>query len=221
MGLYRISDLNIEINTECKTLLQNAEKFKVESQEKPNIILSISQDLILQLMEEYEGRTAEQVQTDYFAYAYSRELFDFNGIPFRGIAVKNNDKCVLFSAPFEEVNLLDYLPQSNIVSVNFPGIRLIGKDFFVYGTPFGSFGDLSKDIKLELSSIVFVDKERFSSLKKLEPKDFVKPFTRSVTLNIISERTKHTLYMLEKLTKRISIYGVESLDDIDYILKNL
>ena len=223
MGMYRISDLNIEIRTECKTLLKNAEQFTITYECKPNLSFSMSNDLIIQLMEEHEGSTAETIQTDYFAYIYSRSLFDFNGVPIRSVAVENNGSAVLFSAPYEDIDLLDYLPKDKVFAVDFPGIRLREdlNQFIAYDTPFGRNGDKAKHRMLPISSLVFVDSGRFSSLKKLVPNDFVAPFTRAVMLNIVHERTKHTLFMLEKFKNIVDIYGVNKLDDIDFILERV
>ena len=145
MSKYRISDLNIEIVTDCKTILDNAAPYEISYECKPNLRLSMSKDLIIQLMEEHEGTTAEKIQTDYFAYIYSRSLFDFNGVPIRSIGVENNGKCVLFSSPYENIDLLKYLPQERVFAVDFPGIRLMEDKnrFFVYDTPFGERGAMS------------------------------------------------------------------------------
>lgn len=221
MGKYRIADLNVEIDTEAKTLLSNLEKYTTDFSCKPNINLSMSNDLIIQLMEENEGLTADYIQTQYFACLFSRELFDFNGIPIHAYAVEYDGKCIMFASPFEGADIYSYLPKDKVFTIDYPAIRLLGEDFYVYDTPFGNEGDKAYHAKLPLQSIVFIDSKRFDSLKKLQPKDFVAPFTRAVIQNIKHERTKHTLYMLEKLQSKTDIYGAGKINDIDFIFEHV
>lgn len=221
MGQYRIAELNVDIATNSATLQEYLVNYETQYDCTPNLILSITDDRLLLLMEENEGYTADKIECNYIATKFSRELFDFNGFPINSIAVENEDKCVLFSSPFEKEDLLPLLPSDKIFEVDFPAVRQINENFFVYDTPFGERAMHSKSRKLPMSSIVFVDSNRFDSLRKLEAVDFVPCFLRSVSINIYDERTKHTLYVLEKLMKAVDFYGVGSLDDIDFILERV
>lgn len=220
MGQYRISDLNIEINTNSKTLQNNLEQYVTSFDYKPNLILSITDDILLQYMEEYEGYTADEIELEYISTEYARALFDFNGFAITATAVEHEGSVVLFAAPFSDMKVADFLPEGKVYVIDNPGIRLINGEFIVYGTPFGLLGDKSKDVSFPLKSIVFVDKERFDSLKLLDTKDMVKMFLRAVMLSIRSDRTKHTLFMLEKLMKVVKFYGVSDLSDVDFILEH-
>lgn len=218
MKQYRIADLNVEIKTNSKTLLENAKPYETSFEYAPNLSLTLSDDLLLQLMEEYEGYTADFVESNYIATQFSRELFDFNGFPINSTAVEYEGSAVLFSAPFEDTVVYDYLPKDKVFVVDNPAVRLISSVFYAYDTPFGNNGDKAKSAKVPIKSVVFVDKERFDSLKVLEPKDLVAMFMRAVSLSIRGERTKHTLYMLEKFMKNVTFYGVGNLYDVDFIL---
>ncbi len=218
MGQYRISELNFEIETNSSTLLKNLARYEVSFDYKPNLTMSITDDILLQLMEEYEGYSRDIIECEYLSTEYARSMFDFNGFPIRATAVEHEGQAVLFASPFEEKRVYDELPQDKVFAVDVPGVRLISQVFYAYGTPFGLDGDKSKDIKVPVKSIVFVDSTRFDSLKKLDTKDMVSMFIRAVMLSIRSERTKHTLYMLEKLMKVVDIYGVGDLKDVDFIL---
>lgn len=220
MGQYRISDLNLEIETNSSTLLKNLARYEVSFDYKPNLVLSITDDILLQLMEEYEGYPRDVIECEYITTEYARAMFDFNGFPIRATAVQYENECVLFASPFEEKRLYDSLPADKVFAVDSPSVRLISNVFYAYGTPFGLDGEKSKDIKVPVKSIVFVD-ERFDSLKKLDTKDMVSMFIRAVMLSIRSERIKHTLFMLEKLMKVVDIYGVGDLKDVDFILEKV
>ncbi len=218
MGQYRISELNIEIETRSNTLLQNLKPYETSFDYKPNLTLSISDDLLLQYMEEYEGYTADIIECIYLSTEFSRALFDFNGFSMKSSAVKYDDSCVLFSPVDVEKDIFNVLPDDRIFSVDYPAIRLISNVFYAYDTPFGLHGDKSSANKLPLKSIVFVDKERYDSLKRLDTKDMVSLFLRAVNASIKSDRTKHTLFMLEKLMHTVKFYGVSDVSDIEFIL---
>ena len=43
-------------------------------------------------------------------------------------------------------------------------------------------------------------------------------FMRAVALNIRQERTKHTLFILERVMHRVKFYGTGDISSIDFIL---
>lgn len=223
MAIYRISDLNVEIISNSPTVNSNIVRYKVNYHENPNVTLSLSDDLLIELMEEHEGFTADVVESTYIATLYCWALFDFNGFPIRATAVERDGECVLISAPFEDgFDPLTMIPQKDVFTYNYPGIRMEGDDYFVFDTPFGLNGALSKTgKKLKLSSIVFVDSHRFDSLRKLEAKDFVPMFMRAVAQNIRQERTKHTLFVLERVMRRVNFFGVRNLNDFRFIMERV
>ena len=59
MALYRISDLNVAIKTNSPTLAENIKRYEVTYKAEPNITLEISDDRLIELMEENEGITAD------------------------------------------------------------------------------------------------------------------------------------------------------------------
>ena len=222
MNLYRISDLNIEINTHSETLLKNLEGYVAHYEAKPNVTLEVSDDLLLQLMEENEGYTANQIECSYIATLYSWAIFDFNGFPIRASAVEFDGKAVLFAAPFDtSVNLHEMIPDDLVFARDYPGIRLEDETYYIFDTPFGHHATGVHGKKVPLSSIVFVDTEHFDSLRRLEAKDFVPMFMRAVAENIRQERTKHTLFVLERLMHKVSFFGVGDVSDIDFILERV
>lgn len=219
MGQYRISDLNVEVETNSSTLIRNLARYETSFEYKPNLSLSITNDILLQLMEEYEGYTADVIECEYISTEFARSLFDFNGFPMKATIVEYDGYAVLFASPFEEQDVNGALEPFNVVSYDYSSVRLISSVFYAYGTPFGVMGDKSVDTKLPIKSIVYVDSNRFDSLKRLDTKDMVAMFIRSVMLAIRSERTKHSLFMLEKLMKVVKFYGVSDIKDIDFILE--
>ncbi len=221
MGQYRISELNIEIETNSKTLIKNLAPYETEFDYKPNLSLSISDDMLLQYLEEYEGYTADIIECEYLSTEYARALFDFNGFAIKATGVVHDGSAVLFAAPLQEdYNVYDYLPKDKVFVVDNPAIRLISSVFYAYDTPFGLHGDRAKvgSERIPVKSIVFVDPE-FDSLKRLDTKSMVNMFLRAVSQSIRSERTKHTLFTLEKLMHVVDFYGVGNLHDVDFILE--
>ena len=223
MGIYRISDLNIEINTNSATVAEAIKPYEVHYKETPNLTLQLSDDRLLELMEENEGYTADVIETAAIATLFSWALFDFNGFPIRATAVEQDGSAVLFAAPFDEsVDLKAQLPKDKVFTYNYPGIRMQDDLYYVFDTPFGLNSKYAKQgKKLPLSTIVFVDSQRFDSMRILEAKDFVPMFMRAVALNIRHERTKHTLFVLERVMHRVKFYGVHDLNDIDFILERV
>lgn len=222
MAIYRISDLNIEILPKFPLITESIERYKVDYDERPNVTLALSDDRMIELMEENEGITAEVVESTYMATLYCWSLFDFNGFPIRATALDRDGECVLIASPNNErFDPQMFIPEDKAFTYNYPGIRMEGDDYYVFDTPFGLLGSKSKTgYKLKLSSIIFVDPIKFDSMRRLEAKDFVPLFMRAVAQNIRHERTKHTLFVLERVMHRVSFYGVRDLNDLDFILEH-
>ena len=220
MSIYRISDLNIEILPKYPTMTENIRRYKVDYYEKPNVTLALSDDRMIELMEENEGITADIVESTYLATLYCWSLFDFNGFPIRATAVEKDGECILFAAPYDEDHdPTAYIPEKSAFTYNYPGVRMEGDDYYVFDTPFGLLGDKSKPgYKLRLKAIVFADVDKFDSMRRLEAKDFVPMFMRAVARNIRHERTKHTLFVLERVMHRVEFYGVRDFSDFRFIL---
>ena len=209
MALYRISDLNVEIKTNSPTLAENIRRYEVTYKADPNITLEMSDDRLIEMMEEYEGMTADKVESLYMATLYSWAIFDYNGFPIRAVGVENDGECTLFAAPDDgSIDLTMMIPR--------------GKAFVVFDTPFGDNGGASvTGKKLILKSIVFVDRMRFDSLRAIEAKDFVPLFMHAVSRNVRQERTKHTLFILERVMHRVKFFGVGDVNDLDFILERV
>lgn len=223
MALYRISDLNVEIKTNSPTLADSIRRYAVTYQADPNVVLEMSDDRLIEMMEENEGVTADVIENMYIATLFSWALFDFNGFPMRAVGVEHDGVCTLFAAPDDSsVDLNDVIPEELAFVYDYPGIRMQDDDYFVFDTPFGKNGFRSKTgRKLKLSSIVFVDSNRFDSLRKIEAKDFVPLFMHAVSENCRQERTKHTLFILERVMHRVDFYGVRDVNDLDFILERI
>lgn len=222
MALYRISDLNVEIKTNSPTLAENIRRYEVTYQADPNVTLEMSDDRLIEMMEEYEGMTADKVESLYMATLYSWAIFDYNGFPIRAVGVENDGECTLFAAPDNSINLNMLIPRDKAFVYDYPGIRMQDDDYYVFDTPFGDYGYASTTgKKLRLKSIVFVDRQRFDSLRAIEAKDFVPLFMRSVSENVRQERTKHTLFILERVMHRVNFFGVGDINDIDFILERV
>ena len=223
MALYRISDLNVSIKTNSQSLAESIRRYEVDYKADPNITLELSDDRMIELMEENEGVTADVLEATFLATLYCWALFDYNGFPMKAVGVEHDGVCTLFAAPFDNsVDLVSMLPADKVFVYDYPGIRMQDDDYFVFDTPFGPNGMLSKTgRKLKLSSVVFVDSGRFDSLREIEAKDFVPLFMRAVALNIRHERTKHTLFVLERVMHRVKFFGVRDVNDFDFILERV
>lgn len=223
MALYRISDLNVDIKTNSPTLAESIKRYEVTYKADPNITLEMSDDRLIEMMEEYEGMTADQAESLYMATLYSWAIFDFNGFPIRAVGVENDGECTLFAAPIDmTVDLVQRIPRSRAFVYNYPGIRMQDDDYYVFDTPFGDYGSMSvTGKKLKLKSIVFVDRQRFDSLRAIDAKDFVPMFMRAVSQNVRQERTKHTLFILERVMHRVKFFGVGDVSDLRFILERV
>ena len=112
MALYRISDLNVEIKTNSPTLADSIRRYAVTYQADPNVVLEMSDDRLIEMMEENEGVTADVIENMYIATLFSWALFDFNGFPMRAVGVEHDGVCTLFAAPDDSsVDLNDVIPE--------------------------------------------------------------------------------------------------------------
>ncbi|MBQ9248255.1 MAG: hypothetical protein IJ171_06680, partial [Ruminococcus sp.] len=161
MALYRISDLNVEIKTKSPTFAEFIRRYEVTYEAAPNVTLEMSDDRMIELMEENEGVTADKLELSYMATLYSWAIFDYNGFPMKAVGIESDGEAVLVAAPFDDsLDLASLIPRDKAFVYDYPGIRMQDEDYYVFDTPFGAYGDRSvTGKKLRLRSIVFVDKD--------------------------------------------------------------
>ena len=82
--------MNVEIKTNSPTVAEEIHQYEVDYKETPNLTLALSDDRLIELMEENEGYTADMMETAYMATQYCWALFDFNGFPIRATAVEKD-----------------------------------------------------------------------------------------------------------------------------------
>jgi len=84
--------------------------------------------------------------------------------------------------------------------------------------------ELLTDLIKKTNERIETDKVIVSCLEPLlclDTLDMVSMFMRAVMHSIHGERTKHTLYMLEKIMKKVDFYGVANLYDVNFILEHV
>ena len=130
---------------------------------------------------------------------------------------------ILFAAPYDtSIDFLTMIPKDKVFVYNYPGVRMQDDLYYCFDTPFGLNGKYAKTgHKLPLEIDRICGSQRFDSLRELEAKDFVPMFMRAVALNVRHERTKHTLFVLERVMHRVKFFGVRDLNDVDFILERV
>ena len=132
MPNYRICDLNVDIVANYPTMQKNIERYRTDYEAEPNVSLFMTDDLLLELMEENEGYTADMVETMHLSTLFCWDIFDFNGFPIRAVAVEYENKAVLFAAPFDEsVDLKAQLPQKIVFDYDYPMVRIENDKYYV------------------------------------------------------------------------------------------
>ena len=211
---YRIADLNVEFEPKFDMLKKRAEKYQMEGAEEADFEMLISENT-------WQREKAKDPNLDLEVYEYMQigwqfytKLLERQGCLLHASAVVVDDEAYLFSADCgtgksTHTSLwLKYLADKNpyILNDDKPAIRVTENGIFAYGTPFSGKHDISRNEKVALKAICFIEQSKVNFMRKVEPKEAIELFFGQTIRDLKEEQIAQFFDVLEKIIKEIPIY---------------
>jgi len=213
MNLYKIADLYVELACE-KITTHNAKKYLTDDKNVFVPAISIHTDM-KQLKRQGESLNYSD---DILAYLYegnefARQILKFDGIRLHSSAVVVNGNAYLFSAPCgtgKSTHTSKWLDlfgdKAFIINDDKPIMRIINKEFYIYGSPWSGKHDISVNTSAKLKGICFLKRDNRNWIKSMDSKEAIKQILFSTRYKCSSEQMLKKLEIIDKIIANIPIY---------------
>ncbi|MDP4152624.1 MAG: hypothetical protein Q8865_04160 [Bacillota bacterium] len=214
MNIYKIAELTVSMNFTGETLLRQALPYKTDTCNSIDISIDVNDEKHKILKKNYPTMTANEWEYIQTGFSFYSSLLNYNGFCLHSSAVALNNKAVLFSAPCgtgksTHTNLWQkYFGTDKAVIINDdkPAIRFINETFYVYGTPWSGKSDLSKNIRVPLQAVVFLEQAQKNNIRRLSNKKAAQMLIyQSMRFNS-NDKIEKLLYLIDNLIKDIPVY---------------
>lgn len=210
---YRIAELNVLITTENSTVLRQGEKYRLDFEGEPDIVIDIPEETIQNSLKKTNG-TREIQEYLMIGSLFYRYLLLFDGFMMHSSAICYDGRAYLFSAPCgtgksTHTGLWQkYLGEDKVVYINDdkPAIRKIDGKFYAYGTPFSGKKDLSTNIKVPLGGIVYLSRAEEPSIKRISVVEAIKNLLWQTARPYSEKGMDKMLNLFEELLENVPIY---------------
>lgn len=213
--MYRIADLNVEMECSGRTLLTQGEPYLTAAARQPDITIDISDETLVKTAQRYPQFCLDEWEYIHKGFAFSYELLEHSGFCLHSSAVAMDKKAVLFSASCgtgkstHTALWQQYFGKDKAVIINDdrPALRLIEDEIYVYGTPWSGKTNLNTNMKVPLQAVVFLKQSEENHIERLTNKEAIKLLIRhSIRPNHDIGKMDVLLTLLDALLQKTPIY---------------
>ncbi len=209
-----IAEVIVEFEPRYKMLKTRAEKYKVAEETKRDFKIIVYDEHIQKEMRDNPGFSEELAEYMLVGNTFYRGLLNYQGCLLHASAVVVEDEAYFFSAncgtgKSTHTSLwLNYLADKKpyILNDDKPAIRILEDGIYAYGTPFSGKHDISRNTKVKLKAICFIEQSKDNWIRKLDSKDAIKLFFEQTFRNLEKDEMLKFFDILEEILKQIPIY---------------
>lgn len=218
MSIYSFAGLIIKMNTKYKYTKNLADIYKLNSNKKADIDITLKDDFLKKKINEHLNTKPEIIEHIYLSYKFSVLSLPYNCVSFHASGIKYKNKAFLFAGTTgvgksTHTNLWQQeFGKENVKIINDdrPVIRIYNNKVFAYGTPFSGGTNLNLNIKAPVGGIVFLEKSNKNFIKKLSPKEAIPLFLENTIRKWLTEnQTKKLLNLIEEIITQTPCYYME------------
>ena len=223
MSVYRIAELNIDIQPQSMYVKEQLSDFEVVG--KADFAVRLTKEDIRNEMLIYQ-RNSDSLQSNIsLALCESLAIYrkickkitlDYNGILMHGAVIRYKDKAYMFTAPSgtgktTHIRLWKkyFGDKVEIINGDKPILRQKNGLITVYGTPWNGKENYGSNSCAVLDGIFLLKRSKINSVKKCDSK-IALPFLLSQTLRYEDEKSvTNLLDFIDKILRTINIYILE------------
>lgn len=228
MSKYKIADILVEMSPRYPRLLNQSERYRVDTQEKEDFTIFLSDEFLTEKHSKNPHLPIEDCEYVWAGSEFYHKILEYDGIMLHSSCVAVDGKAYLFSAPSgtgksTHTALWQKKFGDDLVFVNDdkPALRFFDGKVYACGTPFSGKTDLNTNQKFPLAGICLLHRaetnfineaDKALALKKIFTQ-ILRPKEQSAMLN--------TLDILNKILSVVPVYDLycnmdDSAADISY-----
>lgn len=217
MAKYRIADLLVEYEPQFDRVRRNAEPYRVETEQTPDMGLTLPEDFFECAKECYPQLSCADIEYGYVGQWFHCQLLDFGGSMLHASAVMMDGAAYLFTAPCgtgKSTHTTQWVKafgaeRAQILNDDKPAVRKRDGVYYAYGTPFCGKADISVNTCVPLGGICILERGTQNAICRMEPKAAINFFLTQVVRSKIPERMDALLGLLDDLLKNVPVYKMQ------------
>ena len=221
MGKYLIADTVFEFRTKYEYTRNLCKDYVCNDDAITDYSFSVTDEEI-----DYERSLNTDCSIEYAeSLAIYRKILSYilqhkNGLFLHCAAIVYNDKAFLFLAKSgvgktTHISLWKKCFKNSVKIINGdkPIIRMIGNDFYVYGTPWRGKEKLGKNVSCKIYGCAFIERAKDNSVVKASADYFIKKIFEQIVRPKKADEAEVTLELLEKFYKNVPFYVIRCNTD--------
>lgn len=169
LQLYRIAGLTVAMDSFGRTV-QQAEPYRIDDISEPDIRIDSNYHLLKEMYPRLSEDACEYLST---GSSFYRQLLRYDGMLLHSSAVVVDGRAYLFTAPcgtgkstHTKLWLQVFGDRAQILNDDKPALRLVGGQFYAYGTPWSGKYDCSVNMRAPIGGICVLER---GSENRIEP----------------------------------------------------
>lgn len=218
LPVYKIADVTFETNHLYTYTPKLCENYRADGA-TPEFTVNVTKE---DIAAERNNEGGENFSDAYLeSLALFRKLGEYilnnaDGMIFHASAVEANDEGYLFTAPSgtgksTHARLWKEMLGEKMSYINDdkPIIRLIGEDFYVYGTPWNGKHRLDSNKKTKIKAICRINQAKENRIKEISAGEMLITILNQTVRPTKTEEVDKLFYLVDKLLKRVKLYNLE------------
>lgn len=175
MARYLLADLYTTFTCRYPILQRRCQAYEVCTQRPDDICMDIPYAHIHTFHAKYPQASLSEAELILLSSRFSNQLLRHNGLVLHASAIAHQGRAVLFAAP-SGVGKSTHTrlwqkqfgaEQAVILNDDKPALRLLERQWWVYGTPFSGNSDENRNQRCPLHAIVFLERSSHNSIRRL------------------------------------------------------
>ena len=210
---YKICDLIVECDFRHDTMLSRSEKFLVETDEKPDIVVPYQDECYKTLHEKAPNFSINDCEVMASATFFYKSLLDFDCFMLHSSAVMVDKKAYLFSAPSgtgKTTHTTQWLKlfgdRATIINDDKPAIGISKQGVFAYGTPWSGCSDLNTVDCAKLQGICILERSPENFIERIDDGTAAYSILNQTIRLPKAEYMDKLLALLDKVIKEVPVW---------------
>lgn len=214
MRLHKIADLTVDMGYKYERMIKQAEAYRIDGNETPNMTIYLSDAFIEQKTGENEELTPETCEYIYTGSIFYLGLIHFGGLMLHSSAVLMDGRAYLFSASsgvgksthtalWQQAFGRD---RAKILNDDKPAIRIEKDGIYAFGTPWSGKTDLNINVKAPIAGICFLERGEKNKIRRENGGAVIAKLLAQTVRPYKEQNMDMLLKHVDKVLKEVPVY---------------
>ena len=218
MPIYRIADLNVEVNPKFKICRKRLESYAVKSNEsgKTDIAISVSDDEIRERLRLSDNLSEQGAEDVLILSKFCNAVLDgFDGFFFHSSCLELDGEGYVFSAvsgtgksTHTALWRRHFGNRVTMINDDKPIIRKKDGVFYVYGTPWMGKSNIGANISAPLGAVFLLERDRVNYAEKVSAGKVFPKLLEATLISKKQDRMSKILELYDEIFSAVDLYSL-------------